>query len=429
MNLKGVDVVCKEGVSLSFYEEVRGWLDGKAGRRLFFIEDQPERLKELAREENAKVLLNDVRVKTFCLETPLQKEFIAKKIGWLSAFKELLVVDDAWKDLIERQHNAAHAIASDAAEFGVPVMRHMKANFEKPIRSLVKDSLKGVPAVICGAGPSLEKNGHLLKEWKGKAFLIAAGSAINAMEVAPDLAVALDPHIPLIRKKHLSTPLCLQSRMHPDSWRGITGEAFYIPDSHFAFDAWLTKAEPLDTGWTSGNAGVAVAEYLGCAPIVLIGMDYCYRGEKKYANQKSTLEAPLVQATDAQGRKVWTQRDWLLAIQWLEMKKGMNVSEGMEIKGWGPLKEFCGVVSDKWKGPLVQIERWKEWTESLKRCKENPDGEIVQELLLEPLWQIWAPLFERELMEDKHPIPMKEKLTIQKALFFSQVVEEHASVL
>jgi hypothetical protein len=74
--------------------------------------------------------------------------------------------------------------------------------------------------------------------------------------------------------------------------------------------------------------------------------------------------------------------------------------------------------------------RLEQWRASLKRCHREtltpiPDEEIAQELLLEPLWQIWAPLFERELMADPKPIPLSEKMAIQKLLFFNQVIEEH----
>jgi hypothetical protein len=44
LDLKGIDIVCKVGVSLAFYEKVSNWLKGKEGRRLFFIEDSSQRL-------------------------------------------------------------------------------------------------------------------------------------------------------------------------------------------------------------------------------------------------------------------------------------------------------------------------------------------------------------------------------------------------
>jgi uncharacterized Rossmann fold enzyme len=449
LDLKGIDIVCKVGVSLAFYEKVSNWLKGKEGRRLFFIEDSSQRLKSFALQEKALPILNDPCVKIFYLESPIKRDAIAKKVGWLSAFKELLIVGDDWVSLIESYHIAAHAIASDAADFGVGVMRHLKKNLSSPVSSLagLKGSMKGIPAIICGAGPSLEKNGHLLKEWKGKSLLIAAGSAIHSMDVEPDLAIAFDSHIPVIRKRYFDVPVCIQSRTHPDSLNGVTGASLYFPETHHRFESWLTNSEQyINSGWTAGTAGVAIAAYLGCTEIILIGMDYCYRGEQKYAGQKKSGAAiPLIKAKDAEGKVVWTQRDWLMATKWLtgfaeanpEISCMNATIGGLEIPGFelpcfslNPvdlrLKEVIAATSSVSLDPT----RLVEWKASLKRCHREAltplgDDEIAQELLLDPLWQIWAPLFERELMADKKPISLEEKMTIQKLLFFNQVIEEH----
>jgi hypothetical protein len=453
LDLKGVDIVCKEGVSWSFYEKVNNWLKGKPGRRLFFIEDQFPRLKALTLHPNALLLLNNPCVKIFFLESPIQKDAIAKKIGWLCAFKQLHIVGENWAKLIEPYHLAAHSIASDAADFGVGVLRHLKLNHQRPLRNLasLKGSLKGIPAVICGAGPSLEQNGHLLNEWKGNALLIAAGSSIHSIKTAPDLAVAFDPHSPVVRKQYFDVPLCMQSRVHPDSFIDVTGDLLYFPEAHFAFEAWIAGLEePFDSGWTAGTAGVAIAAHLGCSPIVLVGMDYCYRGKQKYADQKKQGSGtPLVRVEDGNGAIVWTQRDWLLAISWLEQFALSHPETscingtmgGMEIPGFpratftptSQLNVTFDTLFKSSKSLPNSSERLRLWLESLQRCHrteltEIPDDEIAQELLLEPLWQIWAPLFERELMADLEPISMAEKMAIQKFLFFNQVIEEHLHV-
>lgn len=311
--------------------------------------------------------------------------------------------------------------------------------------------MAGTPAIIVGAGPSLEENQEALKAWKDKALILAAGSAIQVVDVEPDLAVAIDPHTPLLRRKFPDVPLCFQGRVHPDSLTRIKGEKFTFPDSHFAFESWLTGQESFNSGWTVGNAAVAMAVHLGCNPIILVGMDYCYRGKQKYATQKpSSLTTPLVATTNAKGEAVETQRDWLMAIQWMETfaaahpettfinatANGMAIGKPFSAK---PLNEIepkeTGVLA-KWASAMnsassVELPATKltEWKESLKRCKKQPEGEIAFELLLEPLWQVWAPMFERELMADPQPLPLTEKLKIQRTLFFQQIIEEHLRAL
>ncbi len=443
------EILCKIGVSSSFYQENRRWLDENKARRLFFIEER----EEIPEEEDSVVLKNDRRVKIFHLESPLQEEVIAKKIARLSAFKEILFFDEKWKALIEPHQLAANLITSDAAEFGVGVLRHLKKNLQKPVRSFLalKRVMEGVPAIIVGAGPSLEKNGKALKAWKDKGLIIASGSAIQILEAEPDLAVAIDPHTPLLRRKFPDVPLCFQARAHPDSLLRVKGEKFYLPDSHFTFEPWLTKQDNFNSGWTVGTAAVAMAAHLGCNPIILVGMDYCYRGKQKYAGQAtSSSGAVLVAAVDAKGEVVETQRDWLMAIRWMEEFAAAHpeisfinaTADGMEIgkpffaKPLEEIEKGSASVIARWNeamllSPLVELDKGRlaEWKESLKRCKKEPEGEIASELLLEPLWQIWAPMFERELMGDPEPLPMVEKLKIQRVLFSEQIIEEHLRAL
>jgi uncharacterized Rossmann fold enzyme len=404
LNLKDIDIVCKAGVCPEFYGKLRPWLKASDDRRLFFIESDQE-----------KTIL-DPKVKIF---SPDQ----AHRIGAMSAFKGLLVVDPEWQEILTYQE-AAFARISDASDFGAMVMKHLRANFQKKLKrfSALKDTMKGTAAIVCGAGPSLEESGPFLDAWKDKALILATGTAINLIPVRPDLAVALDPHQPLIRKQYHDVPLCMQARLHPESFPPNV-KALYIPDGHFAFDPWLTESEGLfDTGFTVGTAGVAVASYLGCDPIILVGMDYCYRGKQKYAGG-GVSENQLIQAKDAQGKVVWTQRDWLLAIRWLEEFAAQggtywNVSKGMAIRGFGPVEEWSGV-----KKPFVldapevclSVERLSAWPE------------MMRELLFEPIWKLWAPMFERELMIDTAPLSLEEKLAIQKNLFYEQMLSEHGS--
>ncbi len=297
----------------------------------------------------------------------------------------------------------------------------------------------------------------MLEAWQDKALLIAAGSAIKTVGVKPHLAVALDPHEPLERTRHFDVPLCLQGRTHPKTGKSARGEVFYFPDSHYAFESWLTESELLNGGWTVGNAAVAIALQLGCNPIVLVGMDYCYRGKQKYAGARSQTDtSELVTVLDAAGEEVLTQRDWLMAIQWMEETAAMHpevsffnaTTGGMEIgrpfqsTTLSALTSPVSGVGATWKkvlqtAPPLKIpkERLAMWKESLSRCKREPSwqeplvNEIALDLLLEPLWQIWAPLFERELMADPQPISMAKKLTIQKTLFFNEVIEDHLRAL
>ncbi len=453
------DILCKYGISLRFYEKAKNWLDDDEGRRLFWIEDSPERLARLLQGELALELLQDLRLQIFYIETLLDRELAMKKVSWLSLFKKLKVIDLEWGPQLEMQARAASLIASDGADFGMTVARHLQANFRKPLKRLsaLDGKMKGVPAIVIGAGPSLEKNGHLLESWQDKAVLITAGSAIHSVQTCPTLAVVLDPHESIGQTPYPHVPFCLQGRTHPDTRACTSGDILYFPDSHFAFEPWLTEEQILNTGWTVGNGAVSIALQLGCHPIYLVGMDYCYQGTQKYAWKDKEGDMTKIAAIDAAGQSVMTQNDWLLAIHWLEEMSAAHpdvsfinaTAQGMKIGGLFETKELplppeqTGVRA-KWieamqQAPWMDLkaDRLQKWEQSLLACRWNlqqkdcaqTEENIAEEKLLGPLWNIWGSVFERELMSDTHPIPLPEKLAIQKRLFFNRVIKEHLSLL
>lgn len=434
--MKDPTIICKEGISLLFYQKMQNWLDEKKGRWLVFIEKYGM--------EVPKEIFQDSRVRIYTLQTPVQKELIAKQIGWFAAGEELFIESNEWKALIEPFHMAAQLILADAGDYGLKVAQHLKMNFQMPAKSLktMKNSMQNIPAFVVGAGPSLEENKVFLDEMKDKGLIIAAGSAIELMATRPHLAVAVDPHIPVKRKKFFDVPICFQSRVHPKSLDKVVGERIYFPDSHFAFEPWLVGEDGLsECGWTSGTAGVAIALHLGCNPIILIGMDFCYFDDQKYANKKSyKVQQEKVSIFNREHFEVLTQRDWLLAKSWIENLASLHPQTCIYNTSSGRLEFSSPILKiDQCKdtflpldlapfqtainnASLVQLDekRWNLWIESL-RLKEG----VALNLLLEPLWNIWGPLFQRELLLDPHPLPLSEKLSIHKELFFQTVVDQH----
>jgi hypothetical protein len=87
----------------------------------------------------------------------------------------------------------------------------------------------------------------------------------------------------------------------------------------------------------------------------------------------------------------------------------------------------------------IPLQRMDLWKKSVKRClalckkglkHQEPifwDQEIVYQTLLFPLWQIWSPLFERELEVDAQPMSLEEKLRLNQILFFQRVLYEQAN--
>jgi hypothetical protein len=235
-------------------------------------------------------------------------------------------------------------------------------------------------------------------------------------------------------------PLCFQARMHADNFGLSNGEALLAPDSHFSFLNFLSgDSELFDGGWTVGNFSAALAAFFGCNPIVCVGMDYCYKNEKKYAFDEKCSEEGLILSQDQSGNTVWTQSDWLMAISWMEdlakrypENTFLNATEG-GMKFWSSCKldelDFLSlphlqetIASKIAKLQIRSSSRVQEWKKLLLQKNEQ----LEEELLL-PLWKIWEPIFAREI--DSNPISFEEKMKMHRAIFFEQVIQEHLDVV
>jgi len=381
----------------------------------------------------------DPRIQIYHLESPLQIEPFAKKIGWSSVLKKIAVVlfekegGAEFQKILEQCHLAASFLLSESADWGVEVMQNGISNGAPFRRGLgLKGAFKDIPALIVGAGPSLKKNGHLLKEFKNKGLIFAGGSALNAIDIEPHFAASLDKEAPYRQFKmnpFAETPFCYQARMAPVNFSLLHGERLLFPDSFWKGINWIYGEEPFESGWTVGNFLTAIAIHMGCSPIVFVGMDFCYEGGQKYGGVDTQGGESLISVGE-----YLTKKDWLLAAEWMR-GKGINATEGGMLSG---PKIPLATLLEKWTTELdlkIRVhdaiqnlelhtccKRWGEWEMSLKRCQKKIDeDEIVYQMLLLPLWEIWKPLIEREALG--------HDMKLHRHLFFQNILEAHGSLL
>jgi hypothetical protein len=405
------------------YKEALSWIDEK--RRVAFVLD-----REIESE--------DPRVKFYVLESPLQFDGILKKIAWSAVMRKMSVIGpEEFREKLERFHLAAHLILSESSDFWESALKNAKANrFSYRKGMELKGAFEGIPALIVGAGPSIEKNGHLLPEFKNRALIFAGGSSLNVIDTEPHFGGSVDAEAPYRQfKMHpfSEIPFCYQARMNRDNFSLVHGEKLLFPDSSSDAINWLFDEEPFDGGWTVGNFMTAVAIHMGCSPIIFVGMDLCYQEGQKYARIQANLPDHLIRIGD-----VMTQKDWLMGARWTEsLAKGhelINATEGgilqLPKKALSSVLESLPEKKDLRKEvhhaiqklPLHQSNgRWHEWDASLFRCKKNIeclDDEVVYHKLLLPLWRIWRPIFEREVEVDP-----KQSLELHRKMFFQTVLE------
>jgi len=146
------------------------------------------------------------------------------------------------------------------------------------------------PVICVAAGPSLDKNVHLLKQAKNKALIICMDASLKVMlhyGIKPDIVVSIDYGA---GTRNLFEGLMDQTKdlflaADPEDYPGILsdfkGKKFII-NIHKPLTQWLAKFMEdkgfLDKGASVAHAAFSLAKAVGGNPIILIGQDLSYPG-------------------------------------------------------------------------------------------------------------------------------------------------------
>lgn len=162
----------------------------------------------------------------------------------------------------------------------------------KPLQAL-KDRFAGKPAILVGAGPSLDQNLKDLVRAKDHALIMAVHTAALPMSragITPDLVIIIEGQ----KLDHYFTDLEDLNRMvllpspqtHPVHLELGFKDFLAISHEGNAAADWLEQAydmTPLRSGGSVACTAFAALHELGCEPIVLAGMDLAYDHNRGHA--------------------------------------------------------------------------------------------------------------------------------------------------
>jgi hypothetical protein len=151
------------------------------------------------------------------------------------------------------------------------------------------------PAVVVGAGPSLDASIADLKRLGSRAVVIATDTALRPLlsaGVVPQFVIALDPSE--MNGRHLldlpecrGTWLVAESALDPAAVSAFTGRTFWFRVAPHQPWPWLNDlgvdAGRLDVWGSVLTAGFQLACLAGCDPIVMTGADLSFPGGRPYA--------------------------------------------------------------------------------------------------------------------------------------------------
>ncbi|HSX13311.1 MAG TPA: 6-hydroxymethylpterin diphosphokinase MptE-like protein [Chlamydiales bacterium] len=275
------------------YFQLQDWLHEKPNRKLIFIEEQ---FADFIANSPHVSILKDPQVF-------LEHQFVAEKYPFHRV--EILGLSSAKKLEAMRKITLVHALHQDRLH-GYQPFHNFVQNVRQFPHSFYVNALKNkfmdVPAIVCGAGPSLQKAIPTLKKLADRAFIIAGGSTLAALSsqgVPIHFGVAIDPNLEEYRRLKNSfafdTPLIYSTRVHPDVFQTCSGPFGYMRSGiGGVMEVWMEEELGLFDPLIGENLShesisvtsicVALAQYLGCPTICLSGVDLAYTNKKRYAD-------------------------------------------------------------------------------------------------------------------------------------------------
>lgn len=236
----------------------------------------------------------------------LSVKFMTAKVDVISYGPSVHLYPETYERLTQIAQKESMAIAlnrNTTLKAGRRMMENILLNFPDVLSSAgvknLENLFQGRPAVLVAAGPSLEKNVHLLKELQGRAVIIAVDTALRLLlplGVKPDIVTTIDFN-QVNFQKFANVPIDSDISLvyHPggyyESIRAFQGPRFtssWVPNR---VPAWLMQYVEdkggLSSGTTVAHMSFFLARHMGCDPIVFIGQDLAFPKKQIHASDLS----------------------------------------------------------------------------------------------------------------------------------------------
>jgi len=492
-DLYNIQAICVYGESdFEFYSFLKEWLEEEKERKIIFLEEDSEKYEKSKKHINK--IFTSKSVKNIFIKNSFEE--CLKKIAWDCSYLNLKIL----KSNVEKRKDSFEKISQILNELhlGVNLTSHLYADFgikifENIYNNLLKtndfvffdtfcNKFKNIPAIIAGAGPSLDKNIHLLKEAYDKALIFVGGSALNIFSkknVRHHFSGFIDQSCLFKRFKNnyfFENVFFYTNQMNYHNFSIVHSNKVLLSDygayplENWMYDQLNIKQQVFEGGWNVTTFLIKIAAYLGCNPIYFVGLDLCFK-KNKYAKgvTKTKKIYEHIKLTNINNETVYSQKDWFLAKKWIEefvlankKIKFINATEGgLKLENINNLKlsdalnsldtnsDLFGYVHSIYqqmekkkfdKQKVIQVLKIikKSFERSDILCDEylseiqnnNIDEnlirlqkEIAYVYLIDPVWQIWKYVILRKTQNTSLHI------LINKLIFFKTVIANHLIIL
>lgn len=359
--LRGIQVLYVYGIGLGYYyDAAKAWLKRNPKRGIVFLEDNPHVLRHFLASERATGLLQNTQAHLVYLKDSAAKKEIFDELYWhfpsakvtFSALqyyqKNKSALFDELSHELTYSIDVKKALLEEYLNFGAAYFVNLYQNLLHLPDSYLGNHFFGkfnkVPAIICGAGPSLEKNMAALQQLKQRALIFAGGSAINILNgaaIQPHFCVAIDPNaaqqVRLRNIQSFEVPFFYRNRLNHSAYTTIHGPHLYITGSggydiaEYFEEKFDIPCDSFDEGHNVVTFAMEIARKMGCDPIIFAGMDLAFTDRKTYSSgvvfdasvegktmrQYDTFETSGFIRPDIYGNPIYTLWKWVAESEWI----------------------------------------------------------------------------------------------------------------
>lgn len=355
--LNEIDLLYVYGLgSGNICELLASWLSNKLERHIIFIEDDFTCLANFLVSpyawaiENSRIHIRHIfdpnSLEEFCIQCA--SEFPMRYISILSNKAGKHAFFERMQFLLFRHTTMQEASIAECILYPKLLQNVYKNMYFVPevtLGSSLKDHCRNIPAIICGAGPSLIESIPDLRKIAHSALIFAGGSGITALtqnNIQPHVSIAIDPNemewSQLREMNAFTAPMCFAPRVFSQIHALHNGPLIYLQmlssgkietmiedtlefPKEYLWDVIHPEANSVTT------LGIAYALFLGCSPIYLCGVDLAYTSGLLYADgvvpdnkllkKPSDVGSTIIYEKGFHGEDIVTAIKWTIEASWI----------------------------------------------------------------------------------------------------------------